>query len=950
MRGAIEKEIKRCFKRRVGITSSLIILFLITGSLAYSSSHKKGDTTIALIPITTPPTSVNLVDNIIVPEQEKNINEQTIGGISLKTQNNINSDVIKNGDFLVNVGQIGTVDSEIITNEVLSINLFEVKKVPIVAVDAGMYGSGKNFGVINNGILNHKGDYGLYVENGAQGINNKTIQNTGNYGMYGKDKGTYLRNAQKKIIQNKGDYGMFVELGAGAVNEGTIKNSGDFGMYGTDKDTFIRNTINGTIENDGDYGIYLLNSLGGINTGTVKNNGNFGIYIDGTNSYFTNNISGKIINQGDYGIFAVDGAGVVNEGLVSNDKNFGIYGRGAGVFIRNTSSGTISNGGDYGIYVEDEAGAINEGIISNSGNYGMYGKGPWVFIRNTGEISTKGNYSMFAENGAGAINNGVINITGNGNIGMYAKDGSTAINESTGKIFLNGNNGIGMVADGNGSFIVNKGIIYLKGMEINGIGDITTVDSNGNKAMELRNGGAFYNASLFTVTGHLNSNLLGDGTGSFIIGGGTVKADSISGDYYASGALTVGGYENVYNTYQVFQTPDMYGNLYSYSAMFDAKLTVSNSQDPQGDYGIEMVRKDFRDIMGDTEIARYLENNYTEEGNTEAKEALYDAYKLIRTPSELNSAGNTTFGKGIYPGFMYQTLSSIRGINEDIKNNTLKEGSLEDFRYIGFGNFKRSDVELGSNLTDYDLDMKSVTLGFDKKFTPLLRGGILGTVAKADYDYNNDDSRNDDIYQVNFITSYEKNSFKWSATAYLGKTKGDLERVVAIFPIYEKQTGDIENNYYGIDLAVEKNYTIKSYNLIPKLELNTTHVTQKGINENGTYGLTSDSIESTSVESGIGGTIERVFISEKRIKIIPNFTAMYYNELGTPYKDTNVALNYDSNDKVVLDGYNARRDRVILSLGMKLERESLNLIFGIGYKMDSETDETTPFVGVGYKL
>ncbi|MGL5655532.1 MAG: autotransporter outer membrane beta-barrel domain-containing protein [Fusobacteriaceae bacterium] len=857
--------------------------------------------------------------------------------------------------------------------------------------NSGSYGlhiTGEGSRAINDGIISNKKSYGAVAENGAKIINNNIVSNAGSYGMvainggvvnnigvvsnksiwalyaYGKDSiainngiiknsetGSMLAAGGGTILNNHGKTSRLMRVdgkNSMGINLGSISYKGAVGMKSSNDGEAINK---GTISNDGIYGM-VAESGGKIsNLGDIKNNGANGMYALGVNSIAIN--EGIVANNGTFGMLASYGATAENRGVIANTGVYGLIASGTGSKAINKN--IIENKDSYGLRAIAGGTVINEGIVRNTGRYKMYAEEP----------------------GSVAVNRGTIIVDQDSQIAMFARDKGAIINDTTGEIYLNSTNGVGMVANGDESTIINNGKIYLggiSGLVVTG-NDYTTHDANGNFAMRLDNGASLTNINTIVITndlsstipnsgitvtndseiinegnfivkGNLDSKAIVDSTSKFIVESGVIEAQSIKGDYYMSPAPTQGVYDNIVKINDLFITDNMSANIYSNSVMYDAKII---SSDDLSSYGVEMKRKNFSSIIENNSYASYLENNYTATG-TSAKTKLYDIYKNIDTKEKLNLAVNNTFGDSIYPVLMKQTFDMVRSNNKRIKDEVLNFPSIDETRYIGFANFTDSDVKLENNQSDYSSRISSVSLGIDKLVMPNFRLGGIVTVGKTNYDFeDNNAKRDEDIYQFNLIGMYQKGNLLSSASIFVGKSSGDLKRDSSLPKINEEMSGDIKNKYSGIDLSVEKRYDIKKVKVIPKAAFNVITDEQKGIKESGTYGLSTDSVNSTSVEGGVGLGLERTFAFKNDLKVTPAIDAMYYREFADPYEKTQAKIKSISNDKVKISSYDADKDRGVIEISTNIEKNDFNLKLGAQYDVNETDSEVMPFARVIYR-
>lgn len=962
--------------------------------------------------------SANEVDSYAINEKDV-INEGSFG------MSGSNSGIQINNGTVANKGEYGMAAS----SKSIAINEGVVSN----GSNYGLYSNGEGSRAINNNLISNKGSYGMLSSNGGIAVNNKTISNNGNYGLVAsgaesrainngtisnkKMIGIAAENGAKVtnngIVSNRGSYGMAAKSGGVVTNLGEIANKLDWALSSSGKnsiavnDGIINNSTNnsmlalsggtilnnkdkisklmrvdgadslginlgtisfadavgmkssnggeainkGTISNNGIYGMIAENAGKISNQGDIINNGTNGMYALGVNSIAIN--EGNVANKGIFGVLASNGATAENRGLIANNGDYGLVA--AGVNSKAVNRGEIENIGSYGLRAIEGATVINEGTISNTGSYKMYAENP----------------------GSVAVNRGTINVDSDGQVAMYARKEGAIINDTEGKIYLNSTNGVGMVANGAGSTIENRGEIYLGGASgtiIKGA-DYTTQDSSGNRAMRLDNGAALTNTNTITITndlsstipnsgitatndseiinagnfivkGDLDSKAIVDSSSKFIVESGTIEANSIAGDYYMSSAPTKGTYEDVVKVNDLFKTDNMNANIHSNSAMYNAKLNSSNNLDS---YGVELNRISFNSLIKNNSYASYLENNYTLTG-TKAKTALYDIYKGIDTKEKLNATVNNTFADSIYPTLMKQTLDMVRSNNKRIKDEVLNFPSIDETRYIGFANYFDSDIKFDNDYSDYSSRISSVSLGVDKLIVPNFRLGGIITVGKTNYDFEDNNARRDeDFYQFNLFGMYQKDNLLATSSAYIGKSSGDLKRDSSLPTIDEEMSGDLKNTYYGVDLSVEKRYDVKKVKVIPKASFNIMNVEQKGVKESGTYGLSTDSVNSTSVEGGVGLGLERTFAFKNDFKITPAIDAMYYREFADPYDETGAKIKSVSNDKVKISSYDADKDRGVIEVSTNVEKNDFNLKIGAQYEINETDSEVMPFARLIYR-
>lgn len=705
-------------------------------------------------------------------------------------------------------------------------------------------------------------------------------------------------------------YAMSATNGGTAINDGTISNNG-YGMYVSDTSTAANY---GMISNNAVYGMVAYNGGTAVNEkdGTINNNDRYGMYSYGTDST------------------------IINRGIISNNGNYGMSVNGGTA----TNYGKISNTGSYGMYVQSGGTAVNEkgGIISNTGNYRMFANSGGTAI-NYGSLNTgSDDYTVMGASGTGSVitNNGTINVNHDNSTAMAAVNGGRAVNNGT--INLNADNGIGILVDGAKSSYVNKGTINIKEY---------TYD---NQEIVLQNGAAFYNSGSIVSDGSFNTDEMGDG--KFVMDdGGTLEAESIEGDIYASGALAMGGYDDMYSTYKMLKTDDLQGEIISDAAMFDAHFT--ENADENGYYDVVLERKDFNTIISNDDLGRILEDNYKDDGN-ETKEDYYDALKLVSTEDDLDKAAEDSYGMSFYPSLAKQTFEIIHSSNQVITDNVIKNQrgrNIGETIAIAGADFNKFENDSYDNVSGYETDLSSIYLGAEKQLTKTTRIGGIATIGRADTSSTDTaGSREDYYYQGNAYLTYEnKNRLKFTSMVFAGMTDTSVERTLEFGSIYETMTDDINNYYVGINNELSKKYDMGKTYIEPKLEFNVAYMRQDDISESGKYSVDIDGANSVSVETGIGVAIGRDFYLDNGNKFNIEGGVTGYAELGNPYKDLNSTFGTLSREQVKMDGYNSDDFYGdIMAGGSYQTKDSLNLYTKIGYRIGNISEGFIGKLGLNY--
>ena len=865
---------------------------------------------------------------------------------------------------------------------------------------AGISVSGIGSFGINNGVIENEKRNGIGTNDGATSINNGIIRNKDNFGMQASGEGSVAINNEKGIIENTGNRGLVASNSGVAHNFGIINNGKGQSLYAESNGTVI-NEETGRVTSSSKTGIYIKALGTGINKGKIENKGSDGaiVTIGGT---FTNEETGVIENSGQYGIrvgYNTDGdvkginSTAVNKGIIKNNRDYGVYVEtGTSKFNGNTTilsstfineeSGIIENNGKYGVSVKGDATqnigdlkleshAINKGTIRNKGSHGMHTSGGIIINSSTGKIENTGNYRMYGEDystvinegklaidgdsqtaiyvddSSIAINKGEITVNGNNNKAMLAKGGATIINDETGIIKLEGTNGIGLYATGTGSKIENKGTIILSNNnEIKGNQENET-DAKGNTAIKLEAGATFVNSGEFKAEGDLDFSNMGDGKFE-ISQGGTIEADSIKGNFYASGALTLGSYEDTYSTYRMLKTDKIDGEVKSNSAMFTSKLTEKNEN---GYYDIIMERKNFNDLLNNNSIANALENSYVQGNSNSKKDKLFDALKLLPTEKALNEATEMTYGNKIYPTIRQQSFDFIKLNNDKIKSNVLSQTNVTgDIRYIGGVDYSIIDQDSSDSFTGYITKAKGIYLGVDKHLNDSYRVGGIINITDINTNFSNNDRREDRMYQGTLYGIYDKNNTNLTSTLFLGKLDGKLNRTISFSTINEKMKGDIDNNYFGLTNQLEHKFDLNYFYIKPKAEANLIVLYQNEINEKGEYGLNIQKESNRSFETGIGFDIGKDIKFNNGVKVSLNQGIMYRYEFADTTKSVDAQLKDVIQDRVKLSENDRKRDSSELVTKLEITKNNFGIYGEYKYTISKNQDRQVSTLGLTYKF
>ena len=724
-----------------------------------------------------------------------------------------------------------------------------------------------------------------------------------------------VENTQNISINSTGTTGNLsalgtIEVGKELINKGDLSVISDIELTADRKYNKIVTGAfidGGKFVNDGN-----ITTSGALTKSNLKGEG-FGIYQK----------SGETINNGKISIQGT-GHDLDNDGESDIPGGVGIY----------AESGTVTNS-ETGLIEANPNNLIPAGIgmVTTSG----------ATLINNGTI--KGMYSsMWAVNpNSTAVNNGLIETERSG---LTAGNGGKVINNGIIKawIYENPENGVvaqpafamsAMSYDGEETIAINSkdGVIY-------GLVDVTGRAAkfinegivNGRvKISEL--GGIVENNGTITGVDEAPGEVIVN-NGKFIQGAnGKLDVDKFVGDLFLSGDYAKDNFENnIVLSKDNINIKEHDGDILSNSVMY----TVNDSK-------TELNRKNFNEIISNSNFANYLENNYVD-GDI-LRQELYNNLKLIDSADEFTRATNNIFGNDIYPNIKKQTLEAIRFNRDTLVNNVFNQPTSKELRVIGGADYKNIKAD-SSNLSGYKEDISSVFLGADKQINAKLRLGTIANIGTLNAKFDMDNAKREDTFgQLNMYSIYKNNDIQLINNLFFGLSSGDLKRDLRFGDVYGSQKGDLDNKWIGLNNILSKDYFVSSFFVKPRVEVNATYLMQDSISENGNYGLDVEKQNVWSVEAGAGIEVGKEFNLNSVKSTIKAF-GTYLHELANPYDSMSVKLNNISSDSVKVSKYdkNSYKD-----LGIKLELEKNGLTGYVEYKylFDSEYLGTA---GMSYKF
>lgn len=510
----LEKSLKRFLKRKVNVTTAVVVSFLITGAIGYAEDQsliQKSENTEVLL-------FLNGMFSKLENDKIKDIGGFKLGDTEVKPPIEIMPEEPEGpttkpdkpeepetipGIDIIPPGQPGGP-----TTTIPGINI-----IP----------PGQEGGPITKPTEPNKPQENINTEN--------KVQENGN--VFDVKEGETFTN--KGDITLKSDVEMIKDtpnkISAIIKNDGgTVVNEGYLKIEGTKE-----------VNLDGSGHIIKVGEGMGVyqSSGTFTNKGT--IYVPG-NGYDSDN-NGFTDSNGGYGVY-IDGGVAINEGKIISDPPYEIS---AG-FMPTRGIGMEAHGGEI---INGENGVIENQIIS------MYAIGKGTNAINNGTINTH-NVGLMALNGATATNNGTINawFAGTENQeagamkGLYASSFSgeitTITNSETGIVY-------GAVkAEGPAATVINYGKIY--GTEIKSM--------NGN----IENHGVI--TGIETKPEGL---VISSENGKFIQGvNGKLEASKVNGDIYLAGDYTKDNYsDNIKVNTDNISIKEHNGEIKSNSVMYN---------------------------------------------------------------------------------------------------------------------------------------------------------------------------------------------------------------------------------------------------------------------------------------------------------------------------------------------------------------------------------------------
>jgi len=382
-----------------------------------------------------------------------------------------------------------------------------------------------------------------------------------------------------------------------------------------------------------------------------------------------------------------------------------------------------------------------------------------------------------------------------------------------------------------------------------------------------------------------------------------------------------------------------------------ALIAISNLANAQlNENQNEFIKVNQNNLLNDQE--EFQENKILVFGNFNSYNK--NSRHSMTVEKGIDRAAKDSSGTSYYPTLAKQTFEIMSDSNQVIFNNVIdnvKYREVNEIIAIAGVNVTRLESD-SESISGYDTDLYSVYLGVEKQLSNNNRIGGIITIGKNDTEFTDteDGSREDYYYQGNLYYIYENyERLKFVSMFFGGVTDTSLERTLIFENLNETMKDDINNYYLGVNNELSKKYYYNQNYIKPKFEINLAYMMQNDISESGGQGLEIDSVNSISIETGIGLALGRDFYLENRSKINLEGSVTGYVELGDPYKDLDSTFNTLSTDKVKIDGYYNDDFYGDISIGGSFETDDLLTIYTkVEYRIGDDLEGVVGNIGLNY--
>lgn len=874
--------------------------------------------------------------------------------------------------------------------------------IVVDATDAyALYTNGGTIINSSGATITTKGSSAMYVENGAvqnagniKNSNNGfhaihivtgTGENTGDITLTGNSAVAIYADESENLkttgtLKLSGNNSIGVYLGSGTLTAGGSIDLGEGGSsYGIQggSGVVITNTSDISGSGTGTTGI-------GVTSGNVTHQGGE-IKLTGANSVGISVNTGGANNSGSVIVKAANGS--VGMKTVSGS-------------LTNLDSGSIEVSGtsSIGMYASGRGTLKNSGTItaSGSGTVGMSGSGATITNDVTGTIEARGTNAIGIQvtNGGSGVNNGKIVVQGL--YGMSASGGSSVTNANTIRVEAGT---AALYATGSGSKAINESSVYLVDGSSWGIcSSGATCTNNGNVyglnpedasdsgSNDGSNDGttraATYSLARMSIASYETIGSNGNYTASEIDGNlavdGSALLEGNETQYTISNALTAKDISNLkvrgtawFNQIDVAESDEAVDQDSLNQALEEAgyisadgtqeetsapTLLMANALSDLSDeaplddlknYDITAKKGDLTEILKnesgieDQNLLEQIDATYEagEDGQ------YYDALKYAQTNEDLANTVKDEFGLALFNNFAKQNLDVIRSVNRQLNSAIFNNTQEKETRLMAGYDFSARKQDADAYTDDYEDEANSVYALMDKKASDSLRYGVGAVLTKYDSKYNDDSaSRNEIMVQVLAPLTYSPNkSFKIVSIPRFGVGFGDYTRTVDS-GTYD---GDTKNYYYGITNEARKVFDLGWMAFEPTLELNVLGMHQDKIDESGA--LEVEASDSISIEGGLGFYATKLFEFGEAHKLKIRAGGTIYHEFGNPFKAQRARMR-DADIYYRLNGYDAGRNRGIVSVRMDYDYKNNFNLYGEFNKYIEDNDAFSVNAGMGYRF
>ena len=809
-----------------------------------------------------------------------------------------------NGGVLQNKGQIvlGTESNTLYSNNIGMYGSFEGERVTLLNTGTIDIYSNKSIAMandyagdtvlVNDGIINiYKNaiDSKVFGGNYSQLVNNGTINywptSVSDQSPEESENVNYNPFATFKMLS----YASIMSTKAEAIKGGSadtsstteeLYNKGEINIYGSSYVSALAvETKQGTAYNNGS--INLLNR-----SDLVKSIGQIGMYLSDDALYtanLTNNKGASIISDVKYsvgmGSNSTKDVAIFNAGNITlnGDRSIGIYSAQGGN-ITNSATGiiTVNSNETAGIY------ATNGSVIQNYGTINI-------------TENAHDSYGIYVYNNIGSTeaynsNGGTINVAGTNSYGMFvyitdSSDTQTQIKVSnTSKINVTGNNSYGMFVYYKNSkeerqdiIVKNDGEINVSGSTNQDIGTIGPEDENSNlttssiirtssspRSLKLINSGKISTDNDVNL-GNKNS------TDKVIVAkGGSYQAKSFTGTAYADSSIVTDDFATQYINENSFIGEDKGMDIVSDSYMYKASKQLNS----QGNTDVVMEQKPFDELVNNSQLSAYLNNNYDKrQGNT-----LFNQLKTAENKDQFDNYVDQIFGQSMLSNITKQSLD-IEKLSSSAVNDNLLTPTSNTVRYkadIAIYKNKVGNKQYASGYKDKVIS----AYGFrDEQISASTRWGAGLNIARSDSKFNDHSTRYNNLLEV-----YASALINHNNTSLLIKPKTGLA-----YGHYRRSTpnlfykADTKEYYYGIDTVLQHNIQTSYALIIPQIGFNLTGLYMDSIHENN-KGLKINHKNTVSAQSLAGVDVQKQFAVNDNQSLKLAVGGWYYHEFGNKYK------------------------------------------------------------------